>query len=199
MRSAVRRATVATTALGAALLLAACNSTDSTDTATGSTVANSGPTTVSTAPSAAASTPTRVAPTTPSAAPTPTAPAHAVPTTAAALPVLGALWAPGVQGYGRARPAGLSNNGDPTGIVTDLRWSSWGGARADGTGTAEYVAAGQSVAQGSAQQATVVAFDLGTCDGRTAYRAIEWYFPGKGQHFDPTRYFDACTGQDHGM
>ncbi|WP_052434301.1 hypothetical protein [Streptacidiphilus melanogenes] len=202
MRSAVRRAAVATTVLSAVVLLGACSST------TGSADAGSSPSGVATAPSASASTPSGVTGTalsgtpaatapTPSAAPaTPTSAASAV---AASLPVLGTVWAPGVRGYGVARPAGLSNNGDPTGIVTDLNWSSWGGAKAEGTGSAEYVGPGQSVAQGSAEQATVVAFDLGTCHGQTAYRALEWYFPGKGQHFDPTRYFDACTGQDHGM
>ncbi|WP_051942631.1 hypothetical protein [Streptacidiphilus rugosus] len=120
-------------------------------------------------------------------------------TATAAAPVLGTVWAPGVQGYGLARPSGLDNHGDPTGIVDHLRWSSWGGATARGTGTAEYVAPNQSVAQGTETQATVVAFDLGTCHGKPAYRALEWYFPAKGQHFDPTRYFDPCTGQDHGM
>lgn len=130
------------------------------------------------------------------ATPTPT---QALPTHAASPPVLGAAWASGVQGYGQARPAGLSSNGDPTGIVNDLTWSSWGGVTATGTGTAEYIAPGQSVAQGTQDQATVVAFDLGTCNGTNAYRAVEWYFPGHGQHFDPTRYVDACTGEDHGM
>ncbi|MEY9871035.1 hypothetical protein ABH931_000489 [Streptacidiphilus sp. MAP12-33] len=157
----------------------------------------------------ATSTPTNATPpaqSTPSSAANPTTPAatptQAAPTAPAAggtTPVLGTVWASGVQGYGEARPSGLDNHGDPTGIVTGLHWSSWGGATARGTGTAEYVAPDQSVAQGSSAQATVVAFDLGTCNGKPAYRAVEWYFPSHGQHFDATRYFDPCTGQDHGM
>jgi hypothetical protein len=83
--------------------------------------------------------------------------------------------------------------------VEHLAWSSWGGPSATGTGTAEYVGPGQSVATGIPAQADIVAFDLGTCNGHTAYRAIEWYFPAHGQHFDATRYLDVCTGEDHGM
>jgi hypothetical protein len=199
MRSAVRRATVATTAISTVFLLGACNPT------TGSADASSGSSGTPTAASASASTPAGVTGTTQSQPSSPseptqtTEPTHAAPSTAASLPVLGAVWASGVQGYGHVRPTGLSNGGDPTGIVTNLSWTSWGGTSATGTGSAEYVAPGQSVAQGSEQQAKVVAFDLGMCNGKRAYRAIEWYFPGQGQHFDPAHYFDACTGQDHGM
>ncbi|SEL84968.1 hypothetical protein [Streptacidiphilus jiangxiensis] len=198
MRSATRRATVAATAVTAVLLLGACSQT-AADAGAGS-----GTTTAGTAPSASGSTPSGDPGTgtgdSSSAAPTvPAVPTHSAPAAPASLPVLGAVWASGVRGYGTARPSGLDNGGDPTGIVTGLTWSSWGGSSADGTGTAEYVAPGQSVAQGSEERAKVVAFDLGTCHGKTAYRAIEWYFPGKGQHFSTTHYFDACTGQDHGM
>ncbi|MER7584179.1 hypothetical protein [Kitasatospora sp. NPDC097691] len=117
----------------------------------------------------------------------------------AEVPVLGASWAPGQKGYGQAQPVTVFNGGDPTGLVEQLAWSSWGGPSATGTGTAEYVGPGQSVATGIPAQADIVAFDLGTCHGRTAYRAIEWYFPAHGQHFDATRYLDACTGENHGM
>jgi hypothetical protein len=199
MRSATRRATVAATAVTTVLLLGACSQTAANVAASGGTG------TVTAAPSASESTPTAepVTGDSSSAAPTPPAvPTHsasAAPAAPASAPLLGAVWASGVQGYGTARPSGLNNGGDPTGIVSGLTWSSWGGSSASGTGTAEYVAPGQSVAQGSEEHVTVVAFDLGTCHGRTAYRAVEWYFPGKGQHFSATRYFDACTGQDHGM
>jgi len=40
----------------------------------------------------------------------------------------------------------------------------------------------------------VVAFDLGTCDGKLMYQAIEWYFPQHGQSFNPNTYQDICTG-----
>ena len=41
---------------------------------------------------------------------------------------------------------------------------------------------------------TIVAFDLGTCDGKLMYRAVEWYFAQHGQTFDPSQYEDVCTG-----
>lgn len=49
----------------------------------------------------------------------------------------GGSLASGVRGYGTARPAGLNDNGDPTGIVTGLTWSSWGGANALGAGAGQ--------------------------------------------------------------
>jgi hypothetical protein len=40
----------------------------------------------------------------------------------------------------------------------------------------------------------VVLFQRGRCDGRSAYNAIEWYFPQHGQKFSPGTYINACTG-----
>jgi hypothetical protein len=115
---------------------------------------------------------------------------------AATVPVLGRLtgvFARG-EGFGQVKPAKIFNGGDPTGLVTRLIWSSWGGRRAVGTGLGDYVGQGQSVASGSQKQVTVVAFNLGTCHGTRMYRAVEWYFPGEGQAFDPTRYENICAG-----
>jgi hypothetical protein len=131
--------------------------------------------------------------------PLPTHATAGMATVPATPPVLGVPWAQNQQGYGHVRPGTIFNGGDPTGLVQYVTWSSWGGASAVGTGTAEYVGPGQSVAAGTPARAEVVAFRLGFCDGRKAYRAIEWYFPGHGQHFDPTRYIDACSGENHGM
>lgn len=39
-----------------------------------------------------------------------------------------------------------------------------------------------------------VAFDLGTCNGRYMYSAVEWYFPQHGQKFDPAQFEDVCIG-----
>jgi hypothetical protein len=132
-----------------------------------------------------------------------TAPATAGPGTATppasasgAAPVLGRLagvFAQG-QGFGQARPAKIFNGGDPTGLVTQVTWTSWGGPQAIGSGTSEYVGPGQSVATGTAETATVVAFHLGHCHGTLMYRAVEWYFPQQGQAFDPAHYENVCTG-----
>ncbi len=124
------------------------------------------------------------------AGPTATAP------TTATSPTLGQLtgvFARG-QGFGQVKPAEIFNGGDPTGLVTHVVWKSWGGAQAVATGISDYVGPNQSVAGGNEEAATVVAFSLGTCDGKLMYRAVEWYFLQHGQAFDPSHYEDICTG-----
>jgi hypothetical protein len=98
------------------------------------------------------------------------------------------------EGFGQVRPPKIFNGGDPTGLVSHITWKSWGGARAYGTGMSDYVGPGQSVATGTQQPVTVVAFNRGTCHGRQAYRAVEWYFPAHGGRFTPHRYENICTG-----
>ena len=124
----------------------------------------------------------------------PTAAASAGPP--AAVPTLGqpaGVFAHG-QGFGQVKPAEIFNGGDPTGLVTRVIWRSWGGAQAVATGISDYVGPGQTVAGGKEEPVTVVAFNLGICDGRLMYRAVEWYFPQHKQAFDPGRYEDICTG-----
>ena len=110
-------------------------------------------------------------------------------------PTLGQLAAyPHGSGFGQVMPAAISNGGDPTGAVASMFWSSWGGPTANGSGISDYVAPGQSVAQGSQQRATIVAFDLGYCSGHYMYQAVEWFFPPHGQTFDPQTAENICTG-----
>lgn len=98
------------------------------------------------------------------------------------------------SGFGLVKPSTINNGGDPSGIVTHISWTSWGGTEAVGTGIGEYVGPGQSIATGSQEPTTVIAFDLGTCDGKLMYRAVEWYFPQHGQAFDPGNYENICSG-----
>lgn len=88
--------------------------------------------------------------------------------TAGTAPTLGVAgaFAPNGVGFGQVRPTEISLGGDPTGILTDISWQSWGGSQVTGTGTgtSTYVGPGQTVAQGSQQTATVDAYDLGTCN-----------------------------------
>lgn len=112
---------------------------------------------------------------------------------AASMPVLGTPWAPGQEGYGKPHPKTIYNGGDPTGLVTDVRWQSWGEPKAVGEGTGLY--APGIVADGHKAPARVIAFDLGMCNGILAYRAIEWYFPQYGENFDPHTYINICTGK----
>ena len=119
-------------------------------------------------------------------------------TTAAPRPVptldrLAGVFSAG-QGFGQVEPSRIFNGGDPTGLVTDVVWKSWGGPTATGNGTSDYVGPDQTVATGTEEPATVVAFDLGTCAGTLMYRAVEWYFPQHGMAFSSDRYEDVCNG-----
>ncbi len=107
---------------------------------------------------------------------------------------LGVVWASSQEGYGEIEPDRIFNGGDPTGLVTDVRWDSWGGDTATGRGVSVWEGAGATVADAPQSEAVVTAFDLGDCNGQLAYRAINWYFPEYGQSFDPESYINICTG-----
>ena len=117
-----------------------------------------------------------------------------------ARPVLGRLAGDFSHGggFGHVEPAKIFNGGDPTGLVTKIHWSGWGGPRATGTGLAEYIGPGQSVATGRQEKATVVAFHLGRCHGTLMYKAVVWFFPQHGQAFNPHSYENVCSGTFHG-
>lgn len=66
-------------------------------------------------------------------------------------------------------------------------------AATPGTGISGYVGPGQTVATGTQEPATIIAFNLGTCDGKLMYQAVEWCFPQHNQTFGPSRYEDICT------
>lgn len=136
------------------------------------------------------SAPAIVAPASPASTTVPAGPTA----TPQAAPVLGRPGAPGQVGYGTARPQKISNDGDPTGTVTDVAWTSWGAAKAEGDGTSAYVGPGRFTADATEEKAHVVAFNLGICGGTLMYQAVEWYFPQHGQKFDPASYHDICTG-----
>ena len=109
-------------------------------------------------------------------------------------PTLGRAWDPIVRGYGTVRPARVFNGGDPTGDIWDITWSSWGGEQATGAGTSYWVPPGAGVAGSVKEPATIVAYNLGTCDGQLMYQAAKWYFPGKGEAFNPAGHYNICTG-----
>jgi hypothetical protein len=111
-------------------------------------------------------------------------------------PTLGRSLSASQEGYGQVKPTTIFNGGDPTGLVTGVTWSRWGARRAIGNGTGDWVWPGESVANGSIRTpAVVVAFDLGTCAGRPAYRKITWYFPSRGESFDPGSFQNTCSGR----
>ena len=190
VRLARRRAALGAVAMAGIALAAVtgCSSGGSKPVASSSTVATIPATPAATIP-AAPTTPVATTPATPPSPP-PTPPPAAAPT----LGQPAGDFAHGSSGFGQVKPAKIFNGGDPTGLVTNVDWSSWGGAQATATGSSEYVGPNQSVAQGTQETATVVAFNLGTCDGKLMYQAVEWYFPQHGQSFNPHHYENICTG-----
>jgi hypothetical protein len=129
----------------------------------------------------------------PSPEPAPAAPQSNAPILAG--PPVGSRASFDEEGYGHVKPSIIYNGGDPEGRIRHIRWLSWGGAQAVGTGISEYVAPGQIGAEGRPEAARVVLFHLGYCRERRAYDAVEWYFPQHGEHFRPRTYIDSCTGQ----
>lgn len=109
-------------------------------------------------------------------------PSSAGPSVAAGpSPTLGSVWASNQQGFGDARPSTVYAGGDPTGMVENITWSSWGGATATGRGTGYWYGPEQYVSDSVATSAVVIADQLGTCRGRPAYLRIRWYYPSKGE------------------
>ena len=109
--------------------------------------------------------------------------ATAAPATAQAraTPVLGSLFGSGQQGFGRAHPSHIYAGGDPTSIVKHIHWHSWGAKHSTAHhATAFWVPPQGPVANGRLAEATVVASDLGICNGRLAYGRIQWWFPTHG-------------------
>lgn len=98
------------------------------------------------------------------------------------------------SGWGEVKPPTIFNGGDPTGLVSHIRWTSWGGPEAVGTGVSDWVGPGESVATGTQQPVTIVGFNRGPCGGVVMYRAVEWYFPGHDEHFNPKQYENICSG-----
>jgi len=97
------------------------------------------------------------------------------------------------RGFGRPHPSEVYFGGDALSVIEKIHWNSWGPPRAVGDGTAWYLPPGvKSNSEGHAAPAKVVAYDLGTCHGKLAYRKLEWFFPSHGGHFSPSRGNHIC-------
>lgn len=121
----------------------------------------------------------------------------AVDATAKVNPTLGRPWAPDTEGFGEVRPSNLSNGGDPTGVVSNITWDTWGGPQATGHGTGWYYSPekGEDVAGGHSEPIRLVAYDLQVCGGRLMYRHLQEFFPQFGESFEPSNgeaSYDLC-------
>lgn len=95
-------------------------------------------------------------------------------------------------------PPAISNGGGVLGRIREIEWLEWGSTRAVGIGLSYWLTGGPGETTAAISQvAVVVAFKLGSCNGRRAYNAVSSYFPEHGQRFNPHKYRNACTGKDH--
>jgi hypothetical protein len=99
---------------------------------------------------------------------------------AAANPVLGAksFAAPYGKGWGTAEPAEIFNGGDPSGLVTHIRWSGWGNPTAIGHGLNAIFKPHGGYYRKLAQ-IELRATNLGKCGSRRAYTKLEARVPRK--------------------
>lgn len=93
------------------------------------------------------------------------------------------------KGLGQSQPGIIYFGGDPTGRVMDVTWNSWGGDKAEAAGLGNWREAGVGTHEAPA---TVVAFDVGTCNGKRAYRKAAIFFPQRGEAFDPANGVNIC-------
>jgi hypothetical protein len=79
-------------------------------------------------------------------------------------------------GFGRPEPEVIFNGGDPSGEVTDIHWTSWGGLIAIGYGRNPIFKPGGGYYRKPAR-IELRATKLGTCGTRAAYTRLEARFP----------------------
>ncbi len=87
---------------------------------------------------------------------------------------------PSGYGFGTVRPGAIFNGGDPSGLVTHIHWSSWGGSVATGHGlNAIFKPAGGYYAKLVTIQ--LRAYDIGRCAalGPLAYRRLSVREPSR--------------------
>jgi hypothetical protein len=162
------------------------------------------PTTTSTTFAPPTTSSTTVAPSTTTTTPaTTTSPSTSA--SASGGPLLGsAAWGQalgsygGISGFGEVAPTEITLSEIAGGglQVSSISWSNWGAAEATGQGQS-IDGTGQTgpISSWPLKPVTVVAFDLGSCNGGPpAYGEVEWYFPGDGGTFDPSKATNACTG-----
>jgi hypothetical protein len=73
-------------------------------------------------------------------------------------------------------------------VFTDVIWHNWGSARATATANGYFESPGES-----SSNVTLIAFDLGACGHDRGYRALDL------GTFNPTNYFDTCSGKGVGQ
>jgi len=118
-------------------------------------------------------------------------------TTTTLPPVLGSSTAypsPDARGFGQVSPSEVFFGGEAESAVTEVTWTSWGANQATGTGTGFDNVGSPYASVGHFAPETIVAFDLGICDGTYMYQEMKEFFPGEGETFDTAQSINICTG-----
>ena len=92
-------------------------------------------------------------------------------TAAPARVVLGVSQGKYSMGYGEVRPSTLTSNSMCANVISKIKWTSWGGAKARGHGVF-CQSAGAEYRGEPIQRATLVAWDIGICGGKRSYRKL---------------------------
>jgi hypothetical protein len=87
----------------------------------------------------------------------------------------------GTKGFGHVKPPTVFLGGDPTGLVTELTWTSWGAPVAVALGSGFYTPPNKPTADSVKVPVTLDASDLGICKGHEAYRRMSFTFHYKGK------------------
>lgn len=90
-------------------------------------------------------------------------------------------------GWGKAHPSEIFNGGDPSGLVTHIRWTNWGGAVASGQGL-NAITKPNGGYYGKLVTIELRAYDKGRCtaQGPVAYRRLSAREPSRpGGPFGP--------------
>jgi hypothetical protein len=105
----------------------------------------------------------------------------------APVPVLGSDPGYDTKGFGHAHPSLIVWGGEAVTFNLDhVRWKHWGAKQATGTGKGWLVPPGKPISGGHIVTENLVAYDLGTCKGKRAYRRMARIVPSLGQHFHPS-------------
>jgi hypothetical protein len=88
------------------------------------------------------------------------------------------------KGFGRPHPSQIIyGGGAQTFNLFHVRWKHWGATQAYGTAKGWYVPTGKAISEGHTVTERLVAYSLGTCNGKRAYTRMARYVPSLGQHF----------------
>jgi hypothetical protein len=101
--------------------------------------------------------------------------------------------APNGEGWGTERPSRIFNGGDLSGLITQVRWTSWGGTLAIGWGK-ESIFKPRGGYYPRPVSIKLRAEAIGDCEGRQAYMRLSFRYPSHpGGRLGPWRLWSGDT------